>query len=84
MQKKANVFEEIERPWCSGALVHFLLMLGFMRVDAFQNTQSPEYKRDLKIIVNEQNVKQLNYYYYIQQMALQFHNDACKLHGEVT
>lgn len=38
MQKKADVFEEIERPWCSRALVHLLLMLGFMRVDAFQDT----------------------------------------------
>lgn len=46
MQQKADVFEKIERPWCSGALVHLLLMLGFMRVDAFQDTQSPEYTRD--------------------------------------
>lgn len=38
MQQKADVFEKIERPWCSGALVHLLLMLGFMRVDAFQDT----------------------------------------------
>ena len=42
MQQKADVFEQVEGPRGGGALVHFLLVLGLMRVDAFKDAESPE------------------------------------------
>lgn len=47
MQQKADVFEKVEGPCGSRALVHLLLVLGFMRVDAFKDTQSPENQKDM-------------------------------------
>lgn len=37
MQQEADVFEKVERPRCCGALVHLLLVLGLMRVNAFED-----------------------------------------------
>lgn len=51
MQQKADVFEQVEGPRGCGALVHLLLVLGLMRVDAFKDAQSPENQRDQELFV---------------------------------
>lgn len=51
MQQKADVFEQVEGPRSSRALVHLLLVLGLMRVDAFQDTQSPENQKEIRIFL---------------------------------
>ena len=42
MQQEADVFEQVEGPGGSGALVHLLLVLGLVRVDSFEDAQAPE------------------------------------------
>lgn len=48
MQQKADVFEQVEGPRGRRALVHLLLVLGLMRVDAFKDAQSPENQRGMR------------------------------------
>lgn len=40
MQEEPDVFEQVECAGGRGTLVHLLLVLRLMRVDAFQNTQA--------------------------------------------
>lgn len=45
VQQEADVLKQVESP-CSGrALVHLLLVLGLMRVDAFKDAKSPGNQR---------------------------------------
>lgn len=53
MQKKADVFEQVEGPRGCRSLVHLLLVLGLMRVDAFKDAQSPGNHRDQEECVCE-------------------------------
>ena len=39
MQEETDVFQQVERPRSSGALVHLLLVFGLMWINAFQDTQ---------------------------------------------
>lgn len=48
MQEKADVLEQVEGPWGCGTFVHLLLVLGLMRVDAFEDTQASEKKQSEK------------------------------------
>lgn len=50
MQQEADVFEQVESPCCCRPLVHLLLVLGLMRVDTFEDAQSPK-KREISELV---------------------------------
>lgn len=52
MQQKTDVFEQVEGPRSGRALVHLLLVLGLMRVDAFKDTQSPENQGEIRIFLS--------------------------------
>lgn len=52
MQKKANVFEKVKCSRRCGALVHFLLVLGFVRINAFKNAQSSEKQNKSHVLDN--------------------------------
>lgn len=41
MEEEFNIFDEVKCSGCCGALVYFLLMLGLMGVNAFQDAQPP-------------------------------------------
>lgn len=41
MEEELNVFDKVKRSGCRGTLVNFLLMLGFMRINTFQDAQPP-------------------------------------------
>lgn len=48
MEKKFDVFEEVESPCCCGPFVYFLLMLWLMRVNPLQDTQPPVTNKQMR------------------------------------
>lgn len=45
MEEEFNVFDKVKCPGCCGTLVNFLLMLGFVRINTFQDAQPPEVRQ---------------------------------------
>ena len=45
MEEEFNVFDKVKCPGCCGTLVSFLLMLGFVRINTFQDAQLPEVRQ---------------------------------------
>lgn len=45
MEEEFNIFDKVKCSGCCGTLVNFLLMLGFMRINTFQDAQPPEIRQ---------------------------------------